>query len=800
MSLHNVNLEMSLKPFGDPSLAAIEATLETMFSQWLPLCRRADCVSVMLWSADGSEILDYCGCLTDSFEWANMVGRANWQGNPAYDPEDGSTHSRGYLYMDNPPDFSYAWLKDLVRAIRDVGTRLCGKPIRVGTTFDPGPEFARSTFKYEKHPEICMANTMGWASFVCCYATLKADDGEYAGFPNGIPEGTTFGSFLGRQSLHFCQDLGFDFLWLSNGFGFGLETWSYHGAVFDGVTFDDQRVPEVRKKILGFWHDFRHECPDLPLETRGTNFSLGMDLSSDAVPLAELYRGDMGFEPPPNSPWAAINGDFGLELVGWMSKIAELPGEDFSFRFYAHDPWWNNSPWLDRYERSPHDIYLPMSVARIGNDGEICCPSSIGILSVDDSWGDMPEIVPREVRGHMLACLETAPDQAGPFVWVYPFDEYHDQAFVQDRLDDVFFGDWYMRGAVNHGFPLNTVISTRILSKLDASQLKRLMGSVLVSPVPDGDTEWESALLGFVEMGGMVLLYGPLDHASSSLHDLLGVSLDKALEGEGGLSLSLAQDVDHEGERRFSIQTLRHHSVYCGGGLSAVGKSASSQSLASMEINGQRRELAMRALGGKLIWLRGTACCNPEKPWGRAPASYSPQESFPGECLLRLVLAELGWSLRFVCEAEASAHVCTISRHRNGFVFSGYAPDTTVSCLMCAPFGAPLLLGHETRLDNGHSCYAFPRSWRYICRAFVEQTEGKIGCRVVNCESSFRERHRYHIRGLNDATLRFFPETGSEEKLRVTCNDRLIPVRSESRPGGSMITLEHLTGDLSIAW
>ena len=31
----------------------------------------------------------------------------------------------------------------------------------------------------------------------------------------------------------------------------------------------------------------------------------------------------------PNSPWAALNGDFGLELIGWMSHIAELPGDPF---------------------------------------------------------------------------------------------------------------------------------------------------------------------------------------------------------------------------------------------------------------------------------------------------------------------------------------------------------------------------------------------------------------------------------------------------------------------------------------
>ena len=78
----------------------------------------------------------------------------------------------------------------------------------------------------------------------------------------------------------------------------------------------------------------------------------GSDLASNAVPLAQIYAGKFNILPPPNSPWAALNGDFGLEMVGYMSRIADLPeGRGFPFRYYVHDPWWLNSPWLDRYGR-----------------------------------------------------------------------------------------------------------------------------------------------------------------------------------------------------------------------------------------------------------------------------------------------------------------------------------------------------------------------------------------------------------------------------------------------------------------
>ena len=61
--------------------------------------------------------------------------------------------------------------------------------------------------------------------------------------------------------------------------------------------------------MFGFWNDFRRECPKFPLETRGTNLTTGMDLSSDATPTREIYREVYDIEAPVNSPWAALNGD-----------------------------------------------------------------------------------------------------------------------------------------------------------------------------------------------------------------------------------------------------------------------------------------------------------------------------------------------------------------------------------------------------------------------------------------------------------------------------------------------------------
>lgn len=191
----------------------------------------------------------------------------------------------------------------------------------------------------------------GAKTFVCCYATLNEDKEHYAGFPSGIPQGTPFGTFFGRQSQHFLTDMGFDFLWLSNGLGFGMETWSATGAVFDGKQFHPEKLNDTREKIIDFWTKFRTECPEFRIETRGTNISVGTDLAKDGVDLKAIYNGGFNMLPPPNSPWAALDGNFGLELAGYMSRISELPDDRYLFRYYTHDPWWANSPWLDRYGR-----------------------------------------------------------------------------------------------------------------------------------------------------------------------------------------------------------------------------------------------------------------------------------------------------------------------------------------------------------------------------------------------------------------------------------------------------------------
>jgi hypothetical protein len=810
--LKNVTLEMSLKPFKVMEEKAIAAVCEEMFRQWWPLTRHADGVSVLLWAADGSEILDYKGDLDAELEWARYIGTGNSKYEPGTGPAELSLHERAFYYTENPPVITYGALKDVIGIIKRVGEEVTGKPVRVGATFDPGPEFAKSSFKYEKHPEICMGNTMGKGTFVCCYSTLKGDAESYAGFPDGIPDGTPFGAFFGRQCQHFLTDLSFDYLWLSNGFGFGVETWGVTGAVFNGERFDNAKIGVARDKMLEFWRLFREGCPEFRIETRGTNLSTGIDLASDGVPLRSIYRGGFNMAPPPNSPWAALDGDFGLELVGYMSKIAELPDEEFPFRFYTHDPWWLNSPWLDRYGREPHDIYLPMSVSRVNGLGEVRLPSAILFLTVDNSYGAMPVEVPNEVIPHILRGRADGPDQPGPVVWVYPFDEYHDRTFAEDcRVEEVFFGDWFMRQAVNVGFPVNTVVSTGNLVASLAANPGLYDESVLVTPVPDGGSAIEEALVDFVRRGGKVLLYGPLEHAGPALLDLLNLKLADPLDGE--LALNAATAIDSVVSGPYPGKVM-HRPLMCAGGIRAMiadPEEAKTRVLAKVSREDQTREAAVcRQLpewqGGRLAWVRGTNSASYRRG-GRLLVPDNANEWFTGPLLMRYALSAFG--LEFGVDRRTLGQrfplVC-VARHRNGFFFSGYNPNTTVGQRFRFPQGAPLLIGFETELVGGHSIYRMPRAWHRECRVFVEQGEGELGC-TEQPSVQYGVKRRLRVTGLENATVRFYPEPGNErDAVRMYLNAG-YPFKSghidheEGDPAlGTHLVVAGVSGRLTIAW
>lgn len=190
--LDRMGLEMSLKSFGDWSEETVQATAEALFDQWRPLLGAAESCAVLLWIADGSEILEWAGVWEEEVEWANKVGFSNTEWNPY---GNNVTADRvGVPYREDVPALRYADVKRIVAVLRAVGEERLGIPVMVGATFDPGPEFAQSEFKYERHPEIVApgeASGIGkMIQMVRASATLRGDDRRYAAYPDGIPDGT----------------------------------------------------------------------------------------------------------------------------------------------------------------------------------------------------------------------------------------------------------------------------------------------------------------------------------------------------------------------------------------------------------------------------------------------------------------------------------------------------------------------------------------------------------------------------------------------------------------------------------
>lgn len=764
---NNITLEMSLKPFKVNDPGYIREVTEEVFTQWAALLRHADTVSVMLWTSDGSEILDYKGTLDQPLEWAKYMGNPNTNHEVGSGPASLSIHERAYLYLENPPEFSYGDLKFIISTLKETGRRITGKPILVGATFDPGPEFAKSEFKYKKHPEILGGNAMGHKSFVSCYSVLKADKEPYAGFPDGITANTPFGTFFGRQSQHFLTDMGFDYIWFSNGFGFGAEGWSATGAIFTGKGFQQEKLNVATDKIIEFWHLFRKECPTFQVQTRGTNLSVGADLARDAVDLKRIYQGKFNMLPPPNSPWAALDGDFGLEMLGYMSRMSELPDNRFPFRYYTHDPWWLNSPWLDRYGREPHDIYLPMAICRLDASGDVKIPTHLDFLTIDDTYGNMPVQVPNEVTPHILKARMDAPTAPGPLVWVYPFDEYHEWAHkYNNRLPEIYYGDWFIRQAVNNGLPLNTVISTTSFQAVITQKPALFKESILITIAPDAGSSLEKALIGFVENGGKLILFGAVDHSGESFAKLLNLKNLEPLEGEFNIISSYMPDVLQSGYPK----VINHRALLSSGGIKTVVKDTKdsyTRKLVEVEQAGIKRDVAwVRSKpewkGGKVVYLRGTNSSS--FTGGRLLTPDNPSQWFTGPLLSRYVLGEFGLHLAIdKQDPSVKEPVLTIARSNNAFIFSGYNPGNTVKHRFKMPQGAPLLLGLETKLENGHSTYVMPTAWNRECRIFVGQNNGIVSCKELH-SGQLGISKRFQVTGLKNATIRIYPQENVDEK------------------------------------
>ena len=249
----NITLELSLKPFKKTDEVFIRGVCGKIFEQWRPVLRGRETISIMLWVGDGSEILDYAGNMKEHFEWGRFIGTANLPLLEEGEPLETSLHSKKQDYISNPSEMTYGVLRTIVTCLKEEGKKAFPQAvIRVGETFDIGPEFAISDFKYVRHPEICSGASVDKFGFVDATAVLQGDDRYYAAYPDGIPEGTHFGTFLGKQSAVFLKEMGFDYLWFSNGLGFSSNPWKKLGKYLMGSDIIRKSLKIPKELFLNF--------------------------------------------------------------------------------------------------------------------------------------------------------------------------------------------------------------------------------------------------------------------------------------------------------------------------------------------------------------------------------------------------------------------------------------------------------------------------------------------------------------------------------------------------------------------
>ena len=706
-------LEMSLKPFIFLDDEYIESVCRRLFEDWKPLIKKASSVAVMLWTADGSEILEYDGDLSKEFNWCNLIGIGNPRKEPKDEIEFHMPHVRSVPYNENKHSFTYGDLKRVITALKKVGKELTGKEISVVETFDPGPEFAKSDFKFNRHKELAVGSIMGNNMWIHCASKLHAENKKYAAFPDGIPEGTPFGTFLGKQFMALKNDIGFDRIWLSNGFGFSLQSWNCYGEVFDGERFDFSGAKAVRESINEFWRTFTAETGDMVIETRGSNLSMAMDVSAHGCPVDDIYSYNM--IAPPNSPWAALNSRFGLELCGYLSRIATLPDNGFLFRYYTHDPWWANSPWFDRYGRCPHDIYLPLALARLDENGKVTRPYGINLLSCDDSFGEMPEKCANEVIPHLLSAMNDYPESCGPVTWLYPFKTYCDIGLRDGKPDRIFMDDWFIEAALDLGFPMSSVISDENFNNVDASQFKN---TVIFTAVPEEGSLLESCVFKALENGIKILLYGSCAHASHKLYDLLGIKKTEPIEGKFTIDKSIIFD---SFEKDDLASSFNHISLYSGGGLCESVKDSEKVISTVKSANGEER--AYLALGKNIAWVRGSFPHDPNKK-GSLPEIIPANEAFPVASLMRSALALLGFKLSFSAYSAGDAlPVTVVSDSKESMFLTTFAKNMNVKMIMSTPLGAPVCTGLDAIVENDTSEMIMPKWQHEELQIFIKQKE-----------------------------------------------------------------------------
>jgi len=290
----------------------------------------------------------------------------------AYNPNPAEPSGRAY-----PQDLTYTQIKNIVQTFKTEGSAF-GLNVRVLDGVDAGHEFAFKPWQYGKHPEMLVNNdTIGF------YKPLNADPTAYASTYNptdgsnpGIKQGTLTATFIANQIGAYVNQLGFDGIYSTNGFGLQPATYPFAGSPNFTQATETQAFFQNLKQALGSkLHVWEDSYLSMPIDNYFLNMPTGALQYIDYVQLSSFWQSpDANGDPfiggwlNPNSP--CLNGGTGtyneygygikgdgvlnaatgnhetLEAFSRDEVQSELalkptyPNTKFLWVFYFTDPWY----------------------------------------------------------------------------------------------------------------------------------------------------------------------------------------------------------------------------------------------------------------------------------------------------------------------------------------------------------------------------------------------------------------------------------------------------------------------------
>lgn len=191
--------------------------------------------TVVFAAGNGDHVLNYSGVRDTTFDWAryncyahggtavtrshnlDWLTRVREGGERSYNP-----YSAGPMFVLSEQPMDYHALAGIYAAFRgEAASR--GIDLTLLEYLEPGPEFCRSEWKTERHPEVSAAAADAGGhvipGVIDVTLPLHADDRRYAAWPQGVPEGLLAGDFVAAQTAAFVEDFALDGVLLGNQFG-----------------------------------------------------------------------------------------------------------------------------------------------------------------------------------------------------------------------------------------------------------------------------------------------------------------------------------------------------------------------------------------------------------------------------------------------------------------------------------------------------------------------------------------------------------------------------------------------------